>query len=112
MCIKYTSIHLFLCAYQPHRFVVHVDVFLSQRNLLNLEGYTCKTQLPCNVHPPQFHVHSYYLHGSNTSEIKIGNETYTLGYFPLTICQTYGQSFFFYENNLQKEKCTCAPQPG
>lgn len=67
--LKCVSMQLILCAYQPHRFVVHVDVFLSQGNLLNLESHTCKTQLPCDVHPPQFHVHSDDLHGANTSEI-------------------------------------------
>lgn len=38
------------CAYQLHRFVVHVDVFLRKGNFLDFEGYTCETQLPCNVH--------------------------------------------------------------
>lgn len=97
-----------LCAYQSHWLVVHVNIFLSQGNLLNLESHTRETQLSCDVHPPKFHVHSNYLHGTYTSEIEGG--THMLGHFPLTTCQAYRHLFFFYKHlcNLQKEMFTCA----
>lgn len=58
-----------LFSYQPHRFVVHFNVLLIQRNLLNLECDTSETQLSGNVHPSQLHVHGYDLHGTYTSVI-------------------------------------------
>lgn len=58
-----------ICTHQLHRFVVHVDVLLRERNLFDFESDTGKTQLPCDVHPSQLHVHCNNLHGTNASDI-------------------------------------------
>lgn len=75
--------------YQPYRLVVHVDIFLSQGHLFDLEGHTCKTQLPGYVHPSELHVHSYYFHGPHTSESK--QRTHMLITFQMRNISKYSQ---------------------
>lgn len=56
--------------YQLGSFVVDQLEVIVQFDLLNAEGNPREAQLPGNVHPTHFHVHSNNLHGTDTSVYK------------------------------------------
>ena len=59
--------------HQANRLVVHLDVALRQRDLVDFKRYPGEAQLSSDVHPSQLHIHGNDLHSTHTSGVILTN---------------------------------------